>query len=134
MGPIFLIAGALLWPLAAWAGEPEPATGSAESVPSALLQLRTHTLGLSPDPPGLDLESVRAWPGDLPATTPAKPSGPDQVYVSVTVCGPDGVLRTYTYALGEEGKVVERIYGDLSGPSQLDRQRLGPPPLPGRRR
>lgn len=134
-----LLVGVLLWPLGAWAGEPEPVAGSAESSLNAILQLRTRALGLTPDPaltapPGLDLETTKTLPGDPASTAPAKPSGPGETYVTVTICGPDGVSRTYTYALGEEGKVLERIYGDLSGPGQLDRQRLGPPPLPGRRR
>lgn len=123
-----LLLGAwLVLPVASWAEGAD-----------ALLQLRTSALGLSPDPalmaPGLDFEAVRFHlDGVTPTPSLGKP-GFGETYLTVTVCGPDGVSRTYTYALGEEGKVVERIYGDFSGPSQLDRQRLGLPPLPGRRR
>jgi len=123
-----VLTGFLLLPTGAWAddGSPEPA---GQAAPKPLLQLRAHTLGLAPDPalmapPGLDLETVRAFPGEeSKAGTPRPRAG--EIYASVTVCGPDGVTRTYTYALGEDGKVVERIWGDLSGPGQLDRQRLG---------
>lgn len=126
-----LLAGLLLLPTGSWAGDgsPEPAGRSA---PEPLLQLRAHTLGLSPDPtfmdpPGLDLETARAFPGEGSVTGTERPRAV-AVYATVTVCGPDGVTRTYTYALGEEGKVVERIWGDLSGPSALDRQRRPPRP------
>jgi len=131
-----LLAGLLLLPTGSWAGDgsPEPAGRSA---PEPLLQLRAHTLGLALDPallapPGLDLETARAFPGEGSVTGTERPRA-GEIYATVTVCGPDGVTRTYTYALGEEGKVVERIWGDLSGPSALDRQRAGRPPLPAPR-
>lgn len=138
---VVLFAGLLLAASSSWAGGSEPATASPErAAPTGLLQLRSHALGLSPDPtlstsPGLDLETSRALPSTTTAI-PIAPPRPGASYVTVTICGPDGVSRTYTYAVGEEAKVLENIYGDLSGPGQLDRQRLqrlNPAPLPGRR-
>ena len=126
-----LLAGLLLLPAGAWADDrsPEPA---GQTAPEPFLQLRAHTLGLAPDPtlmmsPGLDLETARVFPGEESKAGTERPRA-GEIYATVTVCGPDGVTRTYTYALGEEGKVVERIWGDLSGPSALDRLRRPPRP------